>query len=193
MRGGSLTELINKYSYIVSELSGKSAYEEIDKSMKDFKEQVRELNTDKVEEEMIAYLNENIASRKWDNADYWIPSAHEHPSVKYIDIFNEVLQTEDSEIILYWVLDVIAYMPDEISEHAVPGLRKLMANVNPNWTESIIEKYFETLVWCDEQAEEFIATLVDSSNDMIAFRANYWMVTFEVEREEEGEGSPDKE
>lgn len=185
---GSLTELISRYSNKVSEPSEKLAYEEIDKSMKDFKEQVRKLSTEKVEEELIAYLNENITSRKWDKADFWIPSAHEHPSVKYIDIFNEVLQTEVSEIILYWVLDVIAYMPDEISEHAVPGLRKLMANVNPNWTESIIEKYFETLVWCDEQGEEFIATLVDSSNDMIAFRANYWMVTFEVEREEEKEG-----
>ncbi|WP_262985249.1 hypothetical protein [Paenibacillus elgii] len=37
-------------------------------------------------------------------------------------------------------------------------------------------------------AEKFISSFVDSPNEMVAFRAKYWMETFEVEREEDAEG-----
>lgn len=157
------------------------------KVRKFFGEQVRTLKHDDVEQDIISYIKENLKTKQWNNAPEWIGSILYHPSSKYIDYLLKILNEPNPTAPYYWALDVIQYMPETISELALPELKKLADHINQNWSESVIEKYFETIVWNDENAEDFISTLVDSSNEKIAYRAKYWMETFEVERKEDEE------
>ncbi|EHS56354.1 hypothetical protein WG8_3567 [Paenibacillus sp. Aloe-11] len=110
-----------------------------------------------------------------------------HPSTNYIEPLMKILREQDSNAPHYWALDVIEYMPESMVEEALPELKKLVIPFNPSWLKEVIEKYFETIVFNDEGAEDFISTLVDSSNEMVKYRAKYWMETFEVERREDAE------
>ncbi|QDX92979.1 hypothetical protein EEL30_12085 [Brevibacillus laterosporus] len=179
----SLADLIRIYNEKMKTV----ARGEGQKIRKSFGEQVRELTHEDVEKDIISYIKESLVTKQWKNAHEWIGSALDHPSSQYIDYFLKILNEQDSNAPHYWALDVIEYMPEIISETAIPQLKKLAENINPTWSEAVIEKYFETIVWNDENAEEFISTLVNSSNEKISFRAKYWMETFEVERKEDAE------
>ncbi|MDO3681991.1 hypothetical protein [Paenibacillus ehimensis] len=162
-------------------------YNEADKLRYELGDRVGELDPAEVQEEIIAYISENLVTKAWVHAHYWIGSVLNHPNPAYIEYLLQILDEEDANAPHYWALDAIEYMPEEMTELAIPGLKQRIEPMNPSWCHAVIEKYFETIVWNDDDAEGFISPLVDSPNEMVAFRAKYWMETFEVEREEDAE------
>ncbi|MED1786879.1 hypothetical protein [Brevibacillus laterosporus] len=187
MKNNKLQQLIEIYSREIADAGKKSDINLVQKKLGEFGQAVKLLEQDTVEKEIISYIKNNLVTKSWTDAQYWIGSVLEHPSPKYLEYFMEILKEEDPNAPHYWVLDAIEYMPENISELVIVSLKKLTEQINPAWTEEVIEKYFETIVWNDENAEDFIATLLNSSNEKIAFRAKYWMETFEVERKEDVE------
>ncbi|MCP3776750.1 hypothetical protein NLX71_26295, partial [Paenibacillus sp. MZ04-78.2] len=137
--------------------------------------------------EIISYMKHSFLSKIWKDPQHWIGSAIIHPSSRYLEYLLNILSEEDTSAPHYWALDAIQYMPEDISELALPELKKLSKRINPSWSAAVVEKYFETIVWIDENAEDFIATLVSSPSELVTFRAKYWMETFEAERKEDEE------
>ncbi|XOK61683.1 hypothetical protein ACJ7K1_00685 [Paenibacillus elgii] len=182
---GRLATLIKIYT---DKMEHAADYNESHKLLYEMVDRVGELDPAEVQKEIIAYISENLVTKAWVHAHYWIGSVLNHPSPAYIDYLLRILDEEDANAPHYWALDAIEYMPEEMTELAIPGLKQRIEPMNPSWCHAVIEKYFETIVWNDEGAEEFISPFVDSPNEMVAFRAKYWMETFEVEREEDAEG-----
>lgn len=186
MKGaGQLATLIKIYT---DKMKHAADYNESHKLRYELGDKVGELDPADVQKEIIAYISENLVTKAWVNAHEWIGSVLIHPSPAYIDYLLQILDEEDTNAPHYWALDAIEYMPEEMTELAIPGLKQRIEPMNPSWSYAVIEKYFETIVWNDEDAEKFISSFVDSPNEMVAFRAKYWMETFEVEREEDAEG-----
>ncbi|GEC93892.1 hypothetical protein [Brevibacillus brevis] len=185
MKNNKLEQLIEMYGMAITTAGKNSAYDEVQKNLEELGKEVELLDHDYVEREILSYIKHNLVTKSWKNAQHWIGAALIHPSSRYLDCFLMVLSEEDPNAPHYWVLDVIQYMPENISNLALPALKKLSEQINSSWSAAVIEKYFETVVWNDENAEDFISTLVTSNNELVAFRAKYWMETFEVERKEE--------
>ncbi|KZE78534.1 hypothetical protein AV654_01900 [Paenibacillus elgii] len=186
MKGaGQLATLIKIYT---DKMKHAADYNESHKLRYELGDKVGELDLADVQKEIIAYISENLVTKAWVHAHEWIGSVLNHPSPAYIDYLLQILDEEDTNAPHYWALDAIEYMPEEMTELAIPGLKQRIEPINPSWSYAVIEKYFETIVWNDEDAEKFISSFVDSPNEMVAFRAKYWMETFEVESEEDAEG-----
>lgn len=183
MKQGSLAKLIEKYRPQI-EIAGRTPpYTDVPKVINEFYEQVDLLV--EIEDEIIFYLEESLSKREWGKYyNMWLGSAISHPSPRYIPYLFKILKEPDSSYPHWKALDVLAYMPVSISEKAVPGLIQIMESYNPVWSEEVIKKFFETLLWIgDDDGVSFIMDSRYSQNEKVARIAKDFVEQYELDSE----------
>lgn len=187
MKNNKLEKLIEMYSSAIRAAGENSDYKEVQKKLEEFRQDAILLDHGHVEEEIIAYMKHGFLSKSWKDPQHWIGSTIIHPSSRYLEYLLKILSEEDTTAPRYWALDAIQYMPEDISQLALPELKKLSKRIHSLWSTADIEKYLETIAWMDENAEDFIAALVSSPSELVSYRAKLWMDNFEAERKEDEE------
>ena len=142
MKQGTLAWLINDYQSKIDTVnrSGMKAFSDVERLLKDFFDKVELL--DEVEDEILTYLQKSLSTRVWEDGDLWLGAMITHPSSKYVGYLLELLEEPDPSYLHWHALDVLAWMPESISEEAVPGLIRIMESHNPAWSETVLEKAF---------------------------------------------------
>ena len=94
----------------------------------------------------------------------------------YLDVFFKIIET-NNQLCPHWrILDVLAYMPEELSVIITKGIEKAIQLNNPAWDEDVLKKAFEVLIWIGEdEAIEFIEQQCKSQETRIAKMAQYWI------------------
>lgn len=189
MKITTLAEVINKYRDDVPTVypSLLASIEAEEKKSKCINQEIEQLDHSSTQKEIISYFEENLISGEWKNAYDWFGAIFHHLSYDYLEYLLTILKVEHRKGPYYWVLQVIQWMPEEMGDPLLPNLKELANPINPAWKAGDIEKYFEVIAWMDENAEEFFLTLKDSPSELVAYRANYWLETYEAERMEEAE------
>ncbi|MEN1990392.1 hypothetical protein [Paenibacillus hubeiensis] len=142
--------------------------------LKEFSKKLKLLED--VEKEIEVYLKESIINHSWgrDNR-LWFVAVLEKPSITYVKSLLEILKIQDASTPYWRALDVLAYMPQSISVSAVPELTQIIESNNPVWSDEILKKAFETLIWIrDKEGIEFISRACDSDIERISLMAKYW-------------------
>ncbi|WP_339273910.1 hypothetical protein MKY59_22775 [Paenibacillus sp. FSL W8-0426] len=133
--------IINKYAPLIKMAVEQRRYIDIGNYYRDYNQEIRDVNH--CENELLAYLKSNLESSEWDRESLWFIAIYEHPSMEFIPYFIKILKSKLSKSVIYYhVLDVLSYMPDEISEMALPEVYLMVDEINPYWTREIIEKCF---------------------------------------------------
>jgi len=181
MNVGVVSNLIDTYSSMLISASKTPPYSDVGKILEKFSDEVSCLV--EVEGEVLFYFNDCFCNKNWFNYDLWFIVAIEHPSQKYIEYLLKILDESDVEAIQWKALDVLANMPESISESAVSSLIKLIQSKNHVWSDEVIKKFFETLVFIGSDAGiSFISKACELQNQRINIAARYW---FERLSEEE--------
>lgn len=185
MTNFDLKKHIQTYRTEIKIASQNHEYNKVQLKLEESRVEIKKLDHSFFEKEVISYIISNLDSGEWEYAHDWIGSMLYHPSSHYLDYLFKILKSEDEHAPYYWALDVIQYMPEEITDPIIPDLKALADPINPSWTYSDIEKYFEIIVWKDEDAEQFCLSLANSPSELVVQRVNYWLENFEADRLEE--------
>ncbi|MEW4372891.1 hypothetical protein [Paenibacillus kandeliae] len=187
MKSATLEGIIQKYRGETGTVyqTRLAEYEAEKQKLRNMNQEIKQLNHLCVEKEVISYVLRNLIEAEWKNADDWIGAIVYHPSSIYLDYLFKILRVVHKNGPYYWVLNVIQCLPEELADPILPELKTLADPINPAWTASDIEKYFETIVWMDEDAEQFCLSLANSPSELVVQRVNYWLENFEADRLEE--------
>lgn len=80
-----------------------------------------------VEDEIETYLKEAILDKNWGKGyGLWFIAVLEHPSMICVNYLLSILDEADTNFPYWKALDVLAYMPQSISENTVPRLIQIV-------------------------------------------------------------------
>ena len=169
----TVSNLIETYNPMINIASETPPFSDVSKLLKEFANKVRSLGG--IEDELLSYFKNNLNTKEWTDYDLWCIAAIEHPSEQYIEYLLRALEEQECEFHNWRTLDVLAHMPETVSKIAIPKLVQLIESNSPIWSEDIIDKAFETLVWIGSDIGiSFISKACDSSNKVVSEAAKYW-------------------
>ncbi|MDF2804182.1 MAG: hypothetical protein K0S61_4086 [Anaerocolumna sp.] len=187
MSVNTVSNLIEVYSPKLVMAGKTPPYSDVSKLLKEFSSEVHLLEG--VEDEIESYLKEAIFSKKWGkDYDLWFIAVLEHPSMTCVNYLLSILDETDANFPYWKALDVLAYMPQSISENIVPRLIQIIESNNVAWSDEDLKKAFETLVWIgSKEGIDFISRACDSSVGRIADMAKYWVSWMADDDDEDSE------
>ena len=128
------------------------------------------------EYEIVQYFEEGLVSGNWEDEWYWTSVVIAKPSSVYLDIFFKIIETNNKSYPHWRILDVLAFMPEDLNLIITKGIEKAIQLNNPAWGEDELKKAFEVLIWIGEdEAIEFIEQQCKSKEIRIAKMAEYWI------------------
>ncbi|MEY8746874.1 hypothetical protein [Paenibacillus xylanexedens] len=175
MRKNKVGSIVDKYANLLKVAREKEQYNEISKLYHEYTQEISNINDCEIE--LMKYLEHNLDTLQWDNENLWFIAIYEHPSPNYIPYFINILKCSlPKNVVYYRVLDILSYMPDDMSQLALPQLYLFIDEINPNWSEEVIEKYFEAVIMInDSEPMNFLRKAVNSPNPNFSFYADYWI------------------
>lgn len=149
-------------------LPDSSVYMKLNKEMK---EQMRKITN--AEGEIEEYYKNGIQTGNWEDK-MWEFAAIVHPSDRYFKYFLQILETKDDTYPHWFILDTLAFMPEELWHSAAEVIKEAIDFNNPSWSDDVLHKAFEALDWIsDENVIAYIQQKCQSVDKRIAEMAEY--------------------
>ena len=143
-------------------------------------------NIANAENEIAEYYEKAMITGDWEYELFWAMAALMYPSSTYLDIFFKILSTVNASYPHWRIMDILAYMPEELNLIITKRLQETIKLDNPSWGEDELKKAFEVLVWIGEdEGVEFIEEQQQSDNVRIAQMAKYWVERLNDDDDEE--------
>lgn len=128
------------------------------------------------ENEILEYFQKAIMTCNWEEERYWAIAAITHPSSIYLDTFFKILETNNTSYPHWRILDVLAWLPEDLYCRITKELKKVIELGNSSWREEELKKAFEVLIWIGKEEDIiFIEQQCKSENKKIAKMAEYWI------------------
>ena len=132
--------------------------------------------TEFCENEIAQYFEKSMRTDNWEEEWYWTLAAIVKPSYLYLDSFFKIIETNNQSYPHWRILDVLAYMPEELSLVITRGIEKAIQLNNLAWGDDELKKAFEVLICIGEdEAIDFIDQQCHSKEIRIANMAKYWI------------------
>ena len=168
-----IREVINYYNPNICEAikaPDSSVYMKLNKEME---EQMKKITN--AESEIEEYYKNGIQTGDWaDIRKGWELAAIVHPSDRYFKDFLQILETKDNTYPHWFILDTLAFMPEELWHSAAEVIKEAIDFNNPSWSDDVLHKAFEALDWIrDEDVITFIQQKCRSVDKRIAEMAEY--------------------
>lgn len=139
------------------------------------------------EVEIVNYFKEGIQLKNWEDERYWAWAAIVHPSDIYLEYFFKILETNDSSFTHWRILDVLAFMPEDLWYKCREIIERAIKLHNPSWCQEDLKKAFEARIWIAEENDdlEFIQQQCESEDTRTADMAKYWIEWLHEDEDED--------
>lgn len=192
MSTNDLKDILELYDFKLNECA-KEKYRGYDKSIIDeFCARVKMIV--EVENEVLSYFQEAISTKIFKRPSFlWFVVAGECPTTIYINSLLELLKMrdlylEDDVATPYWkVLDLLQYMPEEMTEPVAHEILEIIELDNLSWSDDDMVKAFEVANWIApiDKEKDFIWRLCSSTKERLAKNAKRWKEWIECDEDED--------